>query len=170
MRSSLDNSRAVGDAFQTWNFDLFVPSMPGGGDSRSFSAKIQTTSVPGVTIEPVIVPLHGNELLFAGREVFAHTLEATVLETRDMSTRNAVRRWMSFARSQRKNSGTFKSQYAVTVELVLYDDIPSPVKSIFLESAWPSAIGDLALDGSASTAGSYSVTFSYDTHFETDVA
>ena len=167
MRSSLLESQSLPDVFQCWNFDLYVPSMPGGGDSRQLETKIQTTSVPGVTIEPVIVPLHGNEVVYAGREVFAHTLECTALETRDMGTRNAIRRWMNFARSQRNNSGSYKTEYAVTVELVLYDDVPSPIQSIFLVNGWPSAIADLALDGSFSTAGSYSFTLSYDVHHET---
>src|SRR3972149_2348875 len=126
MRSSLTDARSLPDVFQVWNFDLYVPSMPGGGDSRSLAAKVQTTSVPGVTIEPVVVPLHGVEVVYAGREVFAHTLECTAVEMRDMATRNAIRRWMNFARSQRSNSGSFKTEYAVTVELVLYDDIPAP--------------------------------------------
>ena len=168
-RTSLQDVRGLPDIFQTWNFDLFLPSIPGGGDTRSITLKTQTTSVPVSTIDPVDVPLHGVNLQFAGRQTFTHTLQMTVLETRDMTTRDAFRLWQEYARSQQSNSGNYKSAYAITAELVLYDDVPSPVKSIFLQGCWCTAVGDLALDGSSSTPGSYEITLQFDSISETGV-
>lgn len=145
-----------------YNWDIFIPNMPGTPNSRPFTIKAMTTSIPGASIEKVEVPLHGAVNNYAGRPMFPRTLQMTLLETRDIGTRDMMRRWQKIARNLQNNSGAYKDVYSTTIEMVLYDDIPSEVKSIKLVGAWPETLDDSGVDGSQSAAVNISVTFSYD--------
>lgn len=161
-RPSLSEASALIDPFMVYNWDLSFPDIPVGGDSRSLRVKMQTTSVPGMQIEQVTVPFRAIELNYAGRQIYTKTLQTTILETRDISTRKLIRDWMEFARNNGRNSGSYKSQYAKRGVMELYDDIPNVTKTITLIGVFPIQIDDLQVDGSQSQAGVWSVTWSYD--------
>ncbi len=161
-RTSLQDVRSVGDPLQQYNWDLFIPRLPGGGSSKEFTFKAMTTSIPGMLLESVPVPLHGVELRFAGRKNYSHSLPVTILETSDVGTRDLFVAWNELARSWVANTGTPKAIYGTNIILTLYDDAPAERKVITLVGAWPETVDDAALDGGASGIVSYSITFSYD--------
>jgi hypothetical protein len=160
-RTSLQNVQSVKDVLQTWNWDVFFPTIPGVSDTRPFSYKMISASVPGSVIEPVKLESHGVQLNFAGRRTWSGTWEATVVESRDNSSRALLVAWMEYQRSWVANSGNYKADYAVTGELVLYDDIPKEVANIWMYGMFPSTIGDATLDNTSGIV-QYAVTFSYD--------
>jgi hypothetical protein len=108
------------------------------------------------------VPLHGVQINFAGRSNFSHTLQITLLETRDNTSRDMLRRWQRIARDWSTNTGSYKETYSTTVEMVLYDDIPTEVKRIKLIGCFPESVDDAQVDGSASASVQISCTLSYD--------
>lgn len=160
-RTSLQNVQSVKDVLQTWNWDIFFPTIPGAADTRPFSYKAISTSLPGFTIEQVPLEAHGVKLHFAGRRVWQGTWDVTLVESRDVSTRSTLVAWAEMARSWKNNSGSYKQDYAVTSELVLYDDLPKEVGNILMLGAWPTVVGDAQLDNSAGII-QYTVTMSYD--------
>lgn len=160
-RTSLADARSLPDPLLTYNWDIIVPIMPGTSNTRSFTFKALSTSIPGKMLEQVPVNLGPAELRYAGRENNSHSWACTIHETRDVGTRDMLRRWQSLARNNIANTGTYKAIYAVTADLVLYDDIPSEVRRITMLGLWPETIDDSQLDR-ASGAVQVSVTFSYD--------
>lgn len=161
-RTSLQDLRSLPDPLQQYNWDIFVPVMPGTPNSRAFTFKAMTTSIPGAMIEKVEVPLHGVQVNYAGRANYSHSLQVTLLETRDNTSRDMLRRWQRLARDWLTNTGSYKDVYSTTVELVLYDDIPTEVKRIKLIGCFPETVDDSQVDGSASAAVQISCTLSYD--------
>ena len=161
-RTSLQDVRSVGDPLLSFNWDLIIPRFPGVGDSRAFTFKCQTSSIPGMLLEQVPVALHGIELRFAGRKNYSHSFPVTILETHDMDTRNMFMAWSELARSWINNTGTPKSVYGANILLILYDDTPAIVKTIQLQGAWPETVDDAQLDGQSSAIVTYNVTFSFD--------
>ena len=161
-RTSLSDVSSVGDPLQQWNWDLLIPNMPGSSNSRPFTIKCQTASIPGFEIEKVDVPLHGVQIQYAGRAVYSHTFEVTVMETSDASTRSMLVAWKNQIRDIVNNVGNSKNSYGTNLQLVLYNDVPAVVRTINIYGAWISAVGDSTLDGAQSALVSYSVTFTYD--------
>lgn len=80
-----------------------------------------------------------------------------------MSTHDAITAWIRLARDCRNNTGSDKTAYATTANLVLYDDSNSPIRTYVLDGFFPQTIGDAALDSSSSAPVTMSVTFAYDT-------
>lgn len=161
-RTSIQDVQSLPDPLFSMNWDLVLPRIPGTADTRPFTFKCQTSSIPGALLESVPVNLHGIELRFAGRKNYTHSFSVTVMETRDMSSRDIFVNWGNIARSWLDNSGSHKSVYAVPGELILYDDTPKEVRKITLFGLWPESISDAQLDGQTSAVVTYDVQFSFD--------
>jgi exo-beta-1,3-glucanase (GH17 family) len=117
-------------------------------------------------VEQVPLEAHGVKLNFAGRRTWDSTWSCTFFETRTASTRGSFVNWMELMRSWDNNSGSYKSAYAVTAELELYDDLPQVVKRIRLYNVFPTEVGETQMDQTSGII-QYPVTMSYD--WTTDV-
>jgi|SRR5471030_1405652 len=160
-RTSLQDVQSIQDPAQSWNFDLFLPTIPGSSDTRDLTFKCQTTDMPGSTIDRVEVPLHGVQLIYAGRKTYSHSISATFLETSDWATREKFRRWHTM-RDWVNNSGMLASAYKVNSQVVVYNDIPAVTKTCSVTGMWPDVIAEVALNGAESGLVSLSITFAFD--------
>lgn len=161
MRTSLQDVLSLQDPALSYNFDLFLPNIPGSSDTRDLTFKCMTTDLPGVAVDPVDVALHGVNIPFAGRKIYTHTLNATFLETADWMTREKFRRWNEFMRSWRNNSGALASAYKVDAQMVLYNDVPEVVRTTNLYGLYLETMAEVPLDGGASNLISLQCTFKY---------
>ena len=162
-RTSVMDLMAVGDPALSWNFDLFLPSIPGSSDTRDLTWKCMSTGLPGTEINRVPLQLHGVELVRMGSRNWTHTFNTTFLEAIDWQTRTKFFNWMEAGRSWSKNSGSESATYLVNGQISLYDDIPNVAKTIKVFGMWPSNIADVALDGSNGTGHvALEITWSYD--------
>lgn len=149
------------DPLQTWAWDVVLPYIPGVSDTRQVTYKCTSTQIPGSQTEQVPLEAHGVKLNFAGRRVWSGRWEATFFESRDSGTRDVFFRWMEFMRSWEQNSGSYKSEYAVTAALQLYDDRPTVVREIKLYGLFPMDLQDVQLEQTSEVL-KYNVSFSYD--------
>jgi hypothetical protein len=162
-RTSFQNILALPDAAQSWNFDLFVPRLPGGViEAQNLTYRCKTTELPGSTIEPVAIELHGVKKVEAGRAQYSHTFTAAFMETVDWATYLAFRGWRDSMRSWKNNSGTDSSSYKVNLELDLYDNKPEIARTIILGGCWPTGITQVPLNGAESAAVELTIEFSFD--------
>lgn len=160
-RTNLNNMLSLLDPQLAYNWGVAIPRIPGIADSRQFTYRAISTSIPGTSIEAAQWEGHGMRLQSAGRRRYDDTWEVTLIETRDSATRDLLLAWKEFTRSWRNNSGAYKSEYAVPAELTMYDDKAVAVRGIKLINAWPSAIGQVQLSQSNEIV-QYQVTFSFD--------
>jgi hypothetical protein len=161
-RVSLQNMQNVTDPQTTFDWALWLPSIPGGAFStRDFTFRAQTTSFPGVGSEEFKIEAHGLSFQYPGRRVWEMTLEVTIFETRDAIGRRLIEQWIDFQRDVKTNSGNLSSAYAVEAQLSLYDAPGKITQTLALERFFPLKLNSPSLDNS-SAALQYSVTFSYD--------
>lgn len=162
-RSSYADMSGLPDPVLSYNFDLLIPNLPGGGNSKALTIKCQSTSLPGMSLEDVTVAAHGIELKYAGRPIYTHTLSATFWETRDMTTRDALMANMLLARNAKANTGDYKVNYSTLGFILLYDDTGSNViRTTQLEGFYTQDLQEVALDGATSTALQMQATFFFD--------
>lgn len=162
-RTSMQNVKALADAAQSWNFDLFLPSIPGSAvPAQQLTFKCKTSAVPASSLNIVPVELHGVKKQEAGNAIYDHTMNATFLETVDYTTMSAFRAWRNFMRSWRDNTGTNSAQYKVNLEMDLYDNAGNIARTVILVGAWPSAIAEVAYSGNEANPIDVQITFSFD--------
>lgn len=160
-RSSINDIQSLADPAQSWNFDLFLPSIPGSDDTRDLTFKCMTLDIPGTAFDPVDVALHGVTIPFPGRKIYTHQLTLNFLETNDWGTREKFRRWMESIRSWRNNSGSLSSAYKVSAQIVVYNDIPEVVRTVNITGFYPETMGEVAMDGGSSNVVQLQVTAKY---------
>lgn len=160
-RSSVQNLQSVGDPALAWNFSLALPYIPGSSETRDLIYKCQAATKPGMTLEVVDVPLHGVNLPYASRKQYSHRITVRFLEDNAWKTRAKISRWMDIARDWITNTGSFKTTYGVTADLITYNDIPEPTDVTRLYELWPTEMNDVQLDGSTGDAVFLEVTFAY---------
>ena len=162
-RTSVQDIQSTQDPQMSYNFDIIFPSIPGSGSSaaRELTIKCTATTIPESQIEQVTQDNKTVRLHFAGRRVWSGTWNCTIMESRSNSTRDAIVTWQELARSLEANTGSYKSTYAVSAHLVLYDDLPQVTKRIKMVGLFPTSTGNPNL-GSDSAIVSYDVTFSFD--------
>lgn len=161
-RTGLEDLNALVDPLQAWNWDFTVPNIPGGGDGRALKVKCKSTVLPGYQNELITVGLHGVEVNFAGRPIVAKTMAVTFIETRDLSTRDALLNWAKVARDQRRNAGNFKATYATEAILELYDDTGGIIRTVRLYNCWLNQLEDVTMSGDASAIVEMNATLCYD--------
>ncbi len=162
-RTSYSDMSGLPDPLLSYNFDLVIPNIPGGGNTKALTIKCQSTSLPGKSLEDVTVTAHGVELKYAGRVVYTHTQQATFYETRDLTTRDALRGWMESARDVPTNSGDYKVNYGTLAYLLLYDDtVTNVIRTIQFDGFFCQDMQEATLEGSGSSVVTISATFYYD--------
>jgi len=163
----MQDMRGLVDPMLNYNWDFVVPNIPGGGDARSLTIKAASCNLPGVTLDVVPVTLHGVTLNYAGMERYGQGFALNYLETRDLGTRATLRNWIEYARNTRLNSGTEKSAYSTSVNLLMYDDVPSIARTLTGYGVWPHTLQEITLDnGGQAQAVMVQVLFAYDYHDE----
>lgn len=160
-RTHLQEVLSTQDPLQTWNWDLIIPFIPGVPGTRGLTYKAVSTQIPNSAVEQVGLEAHGVKLNFAGKRIWSQQWECTFFESRDASTRDNFVRWHEFMRSWKNNSGSYKSEYALTAALQLYDDRPLVVRNFEMVNLFPLEVTQTNLD-QASEIVRYSVNFSYD--------
>lgn len=161
-RTSLYDVSAIPDPAQVWEFDLFLPAIPGSSDTRQLTWRTMTSALPGTEIDRVNVALHGVELVFMGRRNYSHTFNTSMLEAIDWRTRGQIKAWMDSGRNWITNTGSQSSTYKVNSQIVLYNDMPQVALTTTVFGMWPQALGDVSLDGGQSNHINQDITWSYD--------
>lgn len=161
-RTAVTDVSSIPDPAQLWEFDLFLPSIPGSSNTSQLTFRCMTTALPGTQIDQVMVPLHGVELAFMGRRIYTHTFNSTFLEAIDWQTRGQLITWMEAGRSWVTNTGSQSATYKVQGQLVVYDDTPAVANTITIMGMWPHQINDVELDGGQSQHVTQNITWSYD--------
>lgn len=161
-RVNLNDMSTVADPQTTFDWALWLPSVPGGNfSSRDFTFRAQTAVVPALTIEEFLVEAQGIKSQWPGRRVWDMKMDVTIFETRDGVGKALIEGWLEAIRSVKNNTGSLSAAYAVTAELDLYDAPGSVTQRIALSRFYPLSISAPNLDNTSALM-TYTVGFSYD--------
>lgn len=150
-----------GDPLLQFQWMVVFPNIPGSNTSRDYTYRAVSTTVPGTEIEQANLEVHGLKLNYAGRRMWTGSWDVTMFESRLNNSRDSLIQWMNATRDWDTNSGLYKPEYAVPVELMLLDAKNEVVRTFILEGVWPKNVQDVTLDQS-STVVQLQCSFSYD--------
>lgn len=155
---------AVLDPMLSDNYQFLIPNLPAGVSdvSNQLLMLCRTATKPGITTNAVEVQLYGHTLEYAGNLTFAHDLTIEYVENRQAQISKILDDWSSLIRRFTTQHGAFKSEYAVTAYLDIFDQKGNVVRKYHIFGVWPSQVPDISFDGQASNIVSLSVTFKYD--------
>ena len=157
----------IPDPIINHTFNLQLPNMPGGGDSKRVNVMCKSATLPGGgTIQPVEVDVHGHKLRFAGRREQEGSYSFTIIEGVDAKMRRDINAWMALARSMRSQQGALRSGYAISAYVEVLSGVDGePIYTEALRYFWINTFNEVEL-GDGSGAVEYQVTASYDINEE----
>lgn len=161
-KPSLDDVLNINDPMLNDNFDLTFTRVPGGGDGRQLRVQCKSGIKPGMSVQQAEVELFGHKTLHAARKTFSNSMSISWHESYDAAINLALEAWSETCRSTDTQSGTFKSEYAVTAVLTIYDQMNREAVSYNIYNCWPTEVPDAQFDGAGGTAMTVDATFAYD--------
>ena len=151
------------DALTNHRFEILINPPNAGGANRDLALRCQQISIPGSSVEQMIVAIHGYEYVFPGRRIYPKTMAASFIETADGSVNNRVRGWMESVRGTESGSSSDYKHNVVTVGTLNVFDVTGQQSLQFLvDNLWPQDFTDMQLDSTNAAAYLQAITFSYD--------
>lgn len=160
-RIALQEMMAVQSPMVSHLWDVFFPRIPGVSDTRDLSIRASSASLPGWAIEQLKWSAHGRYRHFAGKPSFDETFTLQFLEVKGMDTYTKFTAWRDSARPFENTGGAYASEYAVPVDLTLYDEREQVAALFQMVNAWPQSVSQIDL-GQDSGLVMLSTTFSLD--------
>jgi len=137
----------VADPLLSDNFEIVFPNLPAGvGDGKRLRVQCKTASKPGTEIEAQLVELFGHGVNHAGRKTFTKQFALSFQEDSKMSIHDIFEKWHEFIRGTQTQLGTFKKDYAVSCDFIVYQQDGSVAKTYKLQGVWPTQNPETSFD------------------------
>ena len=151
------------DALTNHRFEILINPPQAGGANRDLSLRCQQISIPGSSIEQMIVAIHGYEYVFPGRRIYPKTMAASFIETADGAVNTRVRGWMENMRGSESGDSSGYKRDVVTVGTLNVFDVTGQMSLQFLiDNLWPQDFTDMQADSTNAAPYLQAITFSYD--------
>ena len=165
-------SRLQGGGARANQFKVTLP-FPGysatGTEMSDLSFLCTSSAIPGQTLGMTEVQFRGRTLKMAGDSRTFSDWSISVLNDTDFKLYRAFERWMNGMNNMTDNEGlTNPNDYQVDGFIDHLDRDGNSIKQYVFRGAFPTTLGDIALDyGTNNAIESFDVTLSYQ-YFETD--
>lgn len=161
-KPSLDDILNVGDPMLNDNFDITFTRVPGGGDGRALRIQCKSGVKPGMSVAQAEMELFGHKTMHAARKTFSNSMSISFHESYDGIINTTLEDWSEVCRATDSQSGSFKSEYATSARLTIYDQEGSESLNYDIFNIWPTEVPDASFDGAGGTAMTVDATFAYD--------
>jgi hypothetical protein len=152
------------DALGTWRYELDIA--PGANSDTdtvmALKLRCQQCDFAGVTVETMLVALHGHEMNFRGRQTFSKTMSISFVATRDGEPLNSLYTWKEKVVGTRSGNGAYKAEYAALGVTSILDVSGKLALGQRIFYMFPTEISNIQLDSSGSSLMLVQTTFSFD--------
>ena len=172
VRFTIDGFKSNFRDGQRANLFSFMPNFPAdtvaGDMSNDRSVHlVKTTSLPGVTLEELMLNWQGYDFPIAGKHTF-QGLSVTFNTDHDANIRQNFENWVNKIHNPVTNEYAMLNEYMLDQRLQLLGNDGEPVLEFALHDAWPMEIAPGTLDYTTSEITQFEVTFRYSYHTVTD--
>lgn len=164
MAMSVDNLKAnLGNAQRTYLWEVIIPNPLGGGDSKAFSLRCQSASVPGRTISPIHIDYkQGPGFNIPGKNKYDQSWTVTVIEGEDSRMHDFLYKWMQNIVNDTSELGFGDMFVKRDIYFKLISTKGKETLKLKLMGAWPSSVPEVPVAMNTEDVLRYTVTFSFD--------
>lgn len=170
MAISLNDVEALDDPVMNGRWELRFTNIPGIRlFDKQLTLKCNSCSVPSRRQGEILVEAFGHSVKFPGRKQPNEAIQATFLETGDMTTLRLLEEWSAKVSDPKtgntdgKKTGGFGSgSYATTALIIPIGVDNKELRPWFLGNIWPSFVGSNGFDSSGSDVFIVTAEFTFD--------
>ena len=159
---SIDQMRQMANPGRQYLWEMFIPNMPGGGDTEFMRLHVRNVQIPGLTIEPIEINWQAHKIKVSGRAPFIQTFTFQVEESEEGKAIDALIAWRALVIEPVTGLGTPELIYKTMIRLSLLKTTGEVYKAVDVIGCWPQEVADIPLDYMASETIKIDVTMSYD--------
>lgn len=139
MPISFSQINGLADTLANDRFTVFFPALP-GGDSTLLSLRNTDITLPPYEVAQILVKILGWSLAFAGRRINTNSFTMGFYEDVNAAILQQLTAWQELASGYVKAEGRMKVDYAVAVDLKVYDTTGRTSMMFRLNNCWPMRI------------------------------
>ena len=166
MASIIDFQSALKESARGTQFRVtinFPTSVANGVEATRVSTFLTYEGrIPQVTVTDIVLKYRGKQYHEAGDKEF-QTWGCSIYNDIDFTVRGALEDWSELIRSGDSTDGaSYPTEYKSTVTIEQLNRAGDTVRTYTLHGAWPSDLGEIALNFDGSEIENYQATFTYD--------
>lgn len=167
MATSIQDVRGSKNAPQrAFEWEVSINGSNAIGQLELLTARAENIQLPEKAVETIIINHKSRMSRYSGRDASPGTFTVTFWDDESHAVYNFFNDWMEKGLSNSETGGGLtRSDYAAElVAKLLAHDSKSVTGTHTFKHVWPSSVGDISLDYSASEHVTFTVTFTYDIH------
>lgn len=143
--------------------EILFPVVVGSESTGLVNILAQSASVPGREIAPIDVPVMGQQFKMAGEVTYPDwTVTFRIDDNYDIYKK--MRSWSELIRGSDTGIASFPIQYKSNPKIYQIDAAGNRLNSITMNGAWPTSVGEVAVDWTSSEIQTFDVTWAYDSN------
>ena len=153
----------VRDLAKSFQFEVEILFPLAVGTTEIVNILCQSTSIPGVDIAAIDVPVAGAQYKLAGEKTYpAWTVTFRVDDGYEVYKK--FRAWGELIKGTETNIASFPAQYKSNPVIYQLSATGERLNAITLNGAWPSSIAEISVDWTVSDVQTVDITFEYDSN------
>ena len=159
---SIDQMRQMANAARAYMWELFIPNIPGGGDSEFLRFHVRNVTMPGLTLEPIEINWQAHKIKEPGRAPFTQMFTFQIEESEEGKALDLLLDWRNLVLHPETGVGSPSEDIKTDIYLTLLKTTGEEVKKMKIVGCWPQEVADVTLDYMASETIKIDVSMSYD--------
>ena len=160
--ANIQDVRAIATPQRSYEWEVEIIGLSTGAD-ESLTFHAQNTTIPEETIGTIEIPYKSRRTHHAGRDESGRTVTITFWEDEDHTVYSFFKDWMNLISDNRTGGGVDKEGYSAEVVIkTLNSDSETTSGKFTLTKAFPTSLGEVTLDYSATEHATIDITLTYD--------
>ena len=159
---NIESLKSLGEPLKTFNYEVFIPSVPGGGDGNQLRFYVDQASIPAIGSEQVPVFAGGHELRYAGRGIYTHDWTIGIRAYENDEALSTLRNWHALQWNRVEGTQVPATEYKTSIFLHMLGGDGSIIHQWKILGAFIANIGEVPLSPDNSNVIIIPVTFGFD--------
>ena len=161
--ANIQDIRAVAKPSRAYEWEISVEGPSAVGSLDLLVERAQNVSVPETSIETIEIPYKSRTSYFAGRDSSGHTVDIEFFDDETHRVYKYFKNWIEEISSSREGGGVDRDQYGaeLTIKQLSHNSKDETITHK-LTKVFPTSVGEISLDYSASEHTTFTVTLSFE--------
>lgn len=164
--ATINDVRAMDNPQRAFEYEVEILGSTISGTAPILTQRVETVSIPEKSIETIEVNFKGRKTIYPGRDASPHTITVNFYDDEQRNVYAFFNNWINGALDETLGGGAYRSLLGAEMIIKLFNADSTTVSGLHrLTKVYPTSLGEVSLDYSASDHMKIAVTFSYDSHF-----
>ena len=167
--ANIQNIRGMDNPSRAYEWEVSIEAPSAVGNLEVLVERAQNVSVPETSIETIEIPYKSRTSYFAGRDSSGHTVDIEFFDDESHQVYRYFKNWIESISSSREGGGVTRDEYGakMIIKQLSHNSTDTTITHE-LTKVFPTSVGEISLDYSASEHTTFTVTMSFEANLVQD--